>query len=130
MMTGFDDPDLGIPEGQAVLRSLAAVSPHVAALMRGQEEALGETLGTILLDQVGQWYVESLSTEHTESTLTEVDRVVARLATLYDESDEVTRGVIAAGFLESLPLAGKKGRDSVEQLPPTLRAALRDMERG
>lgn len=115
--------------GSVLVDKLAKVSPTVEAMLQEHQEDYGETLATLFLGDLAQWYVEAWLNRHSDRTaFLEAQRVVDELSRRFVDGPEPVQNTIGVGFLEMLPYRGQEGRDCVAELPEPLRAELARME--
>lgn len=107
--------------GDRLARELCRGLPKAIDRFRKHEEHHDEILGTLFLNDVGDWYTEAWLARDTDpGSFAEVHQLVIRVAERYPEANDTERTMIVTGFLEALPNAGEPGRDVVTELPHLL----------
>lgn len=115
--------------GVQLLRELCQGFPHVNSLLREHEDDYDQVLGTVLLNEIGNWYVDSwLARDTHPEKFEEAQQFVARMAARFPHITDDEQNMLATGFLEALPNPGEPHRDAVEQLPEPLRKERADMD--
>ncbi|GAA4783820.1 hypothetical protein GCM10023200_16670 [Actinomycetospora chlora] len=119
-----EDVPINEENGRRVADAVAATSSTAAQMVRQHEAEHGEVLPTILLDEVGGWFVASHGAD------TDAIRAVDAVNELHQHGDDDIQTIVITGFLEAMPHVGHADRGVVELLPTPLRAELRRMEDG
>ena len=121
-MSPNDDVPIDEENGRRVAEAVAATSSAAAEMVRVHEAEHGEILPTLLLDKIGQWFVDTLGQD------ADAVRAAEGVNELLERGDEDIQTIVVTGFLEALPQPDDEGREIVDQLPPPLREELRRME--
>ncbi|GLZ45873.1 hypothetical protein Acsp06_20580 [Actinomycetospora sp. NBRC 106375] len=121
-MGSNDDVPINEDDGRRVAEAIAATSSVAGELVRDHEAEHGEILPTLLLDEIGQWFVDTLGRDANAC------RAVDAVSELYETGDDDIQTIVVTGFLEAMPHVGHTGREVVDQLSGALRAELRGME--
>lgn len=107
--------------------ALAATSDSVRRIIEDCHEALGFGIPTIVLGDVGRWYVQA-ATSTDIGVARNAQRAAQALSDLWMTGEAFLQTVIATGFIEALPFAHEAGREVVDLLPQPLRAERVRME--
>lgn len=126
MTTEFDGDVDEQAQNQQLAARMADVSVTVAATWGEHVETFEETLATVLLGEVGDWYTDSVAED--ADNRAERDAVAGVLTDAFQRGSDYLQNVIATGFLEALPGTESPTRWVVEQLPGPLRQELSAME--
>lgn len=107
--------------GDRLARELCRGLPKAIDRFRKHEEYHDEILGTLFLNDVGDWYTEAWLARDTDpASFGEVQQLVTRIAERYPEANDTEQTMIVTGFLEALPNAGEQGRGVIAELPNLL----------
>jgi hypothetical protein len=117
-----DDVPIDGENGRRVAEVVAATSSTAAKLVKDHVAEHEEVLPTLLLDVVGQWFVD------TEGRDDDASRAVEAVGQLLEHGDHDIRTIVVTGLLEALPHPGESGHEVIERLPTSLREELRKLE--